>query len=375
MKKSLLLASALAMVLGVGVAVGARQENNARAEQVEAAAITTFSRVYRFTAPAEYWGDTVYVYAWGDEEPENAAFPGVNISSEFSYNESSRKVYTYATNNTNYQYLIFSNKKEAEGRWQTNNITIGDNRAWYLDNGNTPGTWTPADQTYYLYDENDSFGDDVKCYAKQSSGSLTNAASEPGVSMTKVQYASGQLYSITLDPAFDQFKLSDGTHSTGFEFINQNRGNCFKWDGSAGTWDSNLNYVKAVDWVYQSMHMRDISTTNNADTNACRAEGTGAKSYYATAKTNYQHLSDDVKNEFQYVDKYNDAKARFVAWAAANGEEASFAGTALTVNTAVMPLGITTHESANSTTIIIIVAATIAAISAGVFFILKKKHN
>lgn len=369
MKKSrLFIVSSLAMFLGVGTFAGIHAYKSAEpAEVVEAATPSSYSKIYRFTAPAEYWGNTVYVHAWGSStSSNNTTWPGIDLSGEFSYNESDRKVYTFATTVSDYKYLIFHNNSG----WQTDNITIGSNTAWYLDSGNTPGTWTPSNQTYYLYDYQNLFGGNAKCYAWQSNGSLNNE-SYPGVAMTKVQYGSGQLYTISLDPAFDEaiFGIGDSA-KTGDVWLNHNRGQTYCWwKANDGSWSSDLDWVKAHDWVYQTMHMRDIEQSVTTDTGACK----GTNGYYQKAKTAYQSFSSAIKTKISQDDLWTAVQARFSAWASANGESASFSGTNLSINSAVSILDTTISNSGGTIAIIVISSISIAAI--GGYFLFKRKKK
>lgn len=366
MKKSGLIKLVLGITLAAsGALVLGAKSNHNKVESVEATNISSYSKIYRFTAPAEYWGDTVYVHAWGSNtSSNNTEWPGQNISGEFSYNEQSRKVYTFATNVSDYQYLIFHNNSG----WQTDNITIGSNTAWYLDGGNSPGTWAPSNQTYYFYDYRGAFADNPTVKAKQSNGSLDSGSY---VSMTKLANTS-RVYSITLDPAFDEFEIKNGSTTTGTVWINQNRNHTYcYWDPTPG-WGDNLDYVKAHDWTLQTMHLRDISTSNNSDTGACR----GNSGYYAKAKAAYNSFSSGIKNEISNLGEFSDAKARFSAWAAANGETATWNGTTVTISSARSILLPTSNtENSNSIALIVIISLVSVTAIGGFFFIRKRKEN
>ena len=368
-RRKLLLTTAFAALLGVGAFAGiaSTKEASEVPAVVEAGNASSYAKIYRFTAPAEYWGDTVYIHIWGSKTPSNnTTWPGINLSSEYSYNESSRKVYTFATNVTDYTTLLFHNNSG----WQTNDVTIGNNTAWYLDGGNAPGTWTPTNQTYYLYDYKNLFGGEAKCYAWQSNGSLNNV-NYPGAAMTKVQYGSGQLYSISLDPAFDMVKFGVGdSANTGDQWCNQHRGETFCWwDAGNGSWSNDMDWVKAHDWIYQTMHMRDISQETTSDTGACR----GSSGYYQKAKTAYQNYPASVKAKMAADDLWGAAQARFSAWARANGESALFSGTTLTVSAINIPLA--QIASNTSTTIIVITVSSIALVAVGGYFLFRKKKE
>ncbi len=330
----------------------------------EASTPSSYAKVYRFTAPASW--TACYAYAWGSgTSSNNIGWPGTNISNQYSYNENSRKVYTFTTNVSDYQYLIFHNNSG----WQTDNITIGNNTAWYLDDGNTPGTWTPTNQTYYLYDYRGLFGGNAKCYAWQSNGSLNNG-SYPGVAMTAVQYGSGQLYSVSLDPAFDEviFSIGDDSTKTDDLWCNQKRGQCYCFWETSPAWSADLDWVKAHDWIYNTMHVRDIQTTTTTDTGACR----GANGYYQKAKTAYQNYSSAIKTKMSEDECWSAAQTRFVAWAKANGETASFSGTSLTVNGNQM---ISPILNSKNNPLLLTVLGSIVVIVAGAFFFYHSKKE
>ena len=127
MKKSLLLASALAMVLGVGVAVGARQGNNARVEQAEAA---LSSNVYYFTDNYSFdWTGSahtkaIYAYAYNTDSDKNAAWPGIQVG--YSYNESDERVYVYSADKA-YSHIIWHNNDNARAE-----VDSSTAKGWYV---------------------------------------------------------------------------------------------------------------------------------------------------------------------------------------------------------------------------------------------------
>lgn len=363
---TLTLASVVA--LGVGFVLGARQSSES-VKSVDAATPSSYSKIYRFTAPAEYWGNTVYVHAWGSSDSsKNTTWPGIDLSGEYSYNESDRKVYTFCTDVSDYQYLIFHNNSG----WQTDNITIGSNTAWYLDGGNTPGTWTPTNQTYYLYDYTNMFGGNAKCYAWQSNGSLNNG-NYPGVAMTKVQYGSGQLYTISLDPAFDEaiFGIGDSAR-TGDVWLNHNRGQTYCWwKAGDGSWSNDLDWIKAHDWIYQTMHIRDIPTSSTSDTGACK----GANGYYKKAKDAYNSFSAAIRTKISQDECFGIATERFHAWAIANGESSAINGTTLTTGKIIANAPFADESKAGAiATIVIISIAALTAIG-GYFFLRRIREN
>lgn len=381
-KRKLLLTAAFTALLGVGVFTGVSLTKEAKPAEVQADdpnPPSSYTNVYRFTVPDNNnspsdehkdWGHwtALYLHAWGSSGG-NTSWGNFIKLNDYSFNENSERVFTYATNYT-YTGFIMIRYGDNPDYCKSNDISVGNNTAWSWGGpGGNASAWTPVNQTYYLYDYRNLFGGNAKCYAWQSNGSLNNGK-YPGVAMTSVQYGSGQLYSVSLDPAFDEFKLGIGDSSnTGDLWINQHRGECYCfWETNPG-WSTDLDWVKAHDWVLNTMHIRDIPTTTDGDTGACR----GSSGYYQKAKTAYNNFTDAVKAKFASVNEYSDAQTRFVAWAKANGETATFNETALTVNAVKIPYVDVTNNA--STTIIVIVISSIALVAIGGYFLLRKKKE
>ncbi len=355
--------------LGAGLKATIKQETKV----AEAATPSSYTNVYRFTVPNSFGSDVgnhIYLHAWGSSGGDTSWGNFITLS-DYSYNENSERMYTYATNYT-YTGFIIIRYYDNPNYCKTADINVGSNKAWSWNgtSGATPSAWTATNQTYYLYDYRNLFGGEAKCYAWQSGGSLNNGT-YPGVAMSAVQYGSGYLYQISLDPAFDQFKLGIGDSSnTGDLWINQKRGQCYCfWEENPG-WSNDLDWVKGHDWIYQTMHMRDIAQGVTSDTGACR----GASGYYSKAKTAYQNFSSAIKTKISEDDLWSAAQTRFIAWAKANGETASFSGTALTVSSSVSILSVVKND-ANSVPTVVIVASCIGLISIGAFLLFKKRKE
>lgn len=341
--------------------------SNKKAEVADAVdSLSSFSKVYRFTSPASYWGDTCYVHAWGSSTTaNNTEWPGINITSNSSYNESDRKMFVFATNVTDYQYLIFHNNSG----YQTENITISSNTAWYLDNGDDhhASSWSPSNVTYYFYDFANAFNGSPTCKGQQSGGGLDSGSY---LAMTKVNYTSN-IYSISLDSAFDKFEIKNGATTTGVQWINKNRAHSYCWNVKGDTyWSDDNLWVKAHDWVYNTMHIRDIASTNNSDTGACK----GANGYYNKAKSAFNNLN--FSSKLSYVDEYAAAQSRFSAWATANEETATWNGTNLSISNAkISILPSTNIENTNTIAIIVIISLVSVTAIGGYFFIKKRQEN
>ena len=368
------LTAAFSALLGVGAFAGVSLTKEAvKPAEVEAATPSSYSNVYRFTVPNSFGSDVgnhIYLHAWGSNGGDTEWGKFITLS-DYSYNENSERMYTYATNYS-YTGFIIIRYYDNPNYCKTQDINVGTNTAWSWNgkNGAAASAWTPSNQTYYLYDYKNLFGGNAKCYAWQSGGSLNNS-DYPGTAMTKVQYGSGQLYSISLDPAFDMFKIGIGdSANTGDQWCNQHRGETFCWWNTGdSSWSNDLDWVKAHDWIYQTMHMRDIQQTDTSDTGACR----GANGYYAKAKNAYQNYPNSVKTKMSQDDLWSAAQARFSAWAVANGETATFNGTSLTVKTAFAP--ITSITSSSGSTIAIIIISSISVVAIGGYFLFRKKKE
>lgn len=381
--KNLFLISFLA-IAGIFSATAFVADNNVDnipiIEEAEAATPSSYTNVYRFTVPNSFGsdvGDHIYLHAWGSSGGDTTWGNFITLS-DYSYNENSERMYTYATNYT-YTGFIIIRYYDNPDYCKTADINVGSNKAWSWDgtNGASASSWTATNQTYYLYDYRNLFGGAAKCYAWQSGGSLNNG-DYPGVAMTAVQYSSGYLYSISLDPAFDKFKCGIGdSANTGDLWINQNRGNtyCF-WETNPG-WSSDMEWVKAHDWIYNTMHIRDISQETTTDTGACR----GDSGYYQKAKTAYQNYSDEIKAKMAADECWEPAQTRFSAWARANGEGASFSGTTLTLSAikSFTPFNnYTSDNNYNVSTVIAIVCSSVALLSItalSVLLVKKRKHK
>lgn len=361
------------IALSTAAVVGTSLATNVKSNEVEVSAATpsSYTNVYRFTVPHDFGSDVgnhIYLHAWGSSGGDTSWMNFITLS-DYSYNENSERMYTYATNYT-YTGFIIIRYNDNPDYCKTADIICGSDKAWSWNGakGASASPWTPTNQTYYLYDYKNMFAG-AKCYAWQSGGSLNNG-DYPGVAMTSVQYGSGQLYSISLDPAFDKviFGIGDSAN-TGDQWCNQHRGETFCWwDVGDSSWNNDLDWVKAHDWIYETMHVRDIPTETISDTGACR----GANGYYNKAKTAYQNFSAAIKTKISEDECWGIAQARFIAWAKANGETVSSSETTLTVNQKTMPEVLQTSTSV--ITVVIVSVISITAIG-GYFYFHKRKHN
>ncbi len=112
-----------------------------------------------------------------------------------------------------------------------------------------------------------------------------------------------------------------------------------------------------------------ISTDDNRDTGNCRGEN----GYYALAKAVYLTFTSSQKTLFRTGD-YENARARFSAWAAANGETYNPSTGAISSSVYNNGDNLNAH-SGNNMVLIISVITAISVASLLVLIVLKKRHH
>lgn len=137
---------------------------------------------------------------------------------------------------------------------------------------------------------------------------------------------------------------------------------------------TDADYVDEFVGVALHFDVDVIDIDNEADTNACRDSGDGAMSYYDTAKTAYSALSDDQKELFCTNSAYANAKARFNAWANANGERLNFETYEIVPKAASYNFNIQNNNSDGLIGVIFVSITTIFVLSFG-YFVFKKKRD
>ncbi len=376
-KRKLFLSTAFAALLGVGAFAGfSLSKESAKPAEVEATVITS-GNIYRFTQNQGWSGD-VYAYAYGGSA-DSMNWPGVKLG--FAYNSGNEKVYVYPTSGTP-GTIIFHNYSNARATVNPSS----SNKAWYMtgdagtstdgqENYNT-STWTPTNNTYYFYDYHNSFKTTGLCAYAYGSGHGYENHGWPGVAMSVVSGSSGHLYSISVDPMFDKLIINNNNNgkqtSIDNDWTNKKSGQClaaYTEDAMPTSWSTDMDDIYANDWVFQFMHFREISTSDNTDTSACK----GSTGYYQKAKTAYQSYSPAIKTKISGYGEWGDAQARLSAWARANGETVTFSGTTLTINAVKIPYVDVTNNA--STTIIVIVISSIALAAIGGYFLFRKKKE
>ncbi len=385
MKKGLIIATTLAMALGVGVFAGVASHKEASKEAAVVEAAAPSGNIFRFTKPSSDWDDGVYAYAYGGTA-ESMTWPGESLG--YSYNSYDEAVYVYVTSGMP-EHIIFHNNRTDNGRGRRAEVEpSSENKCWYTTGENSgwtdnqlklnTSTWSPSNYTYYFYDYHNQFKSTGVCAYAFSDNHTYENAGWPGVAMTAVSGSSGNLYSISVDSMFDKviFNNNDNGKQTHVDedWTNKKSGQCMScWTNESmdGEWKSDMDDIYANDWVFQFMHFREIPTSNNTDTGACK----GASGYYSKAKTAYQSYTAEIKTKISGYTEWDDAQARLAAWAKVNGETATFSGTALTVNAANnFYLSISGSQDSN-TMIIVITIAAVSVLAFTTLLVFKKKKQ
>ena len=369
MKKSILLGlGACALALGGVAALAGRPIAVTKTD----AAVIGSENVYRFTNGGNW--DKVYVHAWNGEGGLDT-WPGTELKN-CSYNEAGQKVYLYVTSDEP-THLIFNNGSGT----QTGNIEIGSNKAWYWTGSGDikAASWQVTSQTYYFYDYENVCAGHAYCYAKMSNGTYANVAEESdAIEMTPVAGTSGQVYSITLDPMFDQVTIrkagsGDDKRVVTDLYVNHNRGRVYSTKKFSDSNWVDLNNVIADDWIFNYMHLRDIDVDpEDGDTGACKSSGSN---YYALAKAALQAYDPSIVSIItSYGKYYTDAYARLQAWATANREVINIDGTTVTVTASKLMLPGFTNETDSSLPLMIAITSVSAILAgAGLVFFRKRK--
>ncbi len=136
-------------------------------------------------------------------------------------------------------------------------------------------------------------------------------------------------YSVSLDCCYDEVIVSKITDPSvrNETYINQHLGEVLcRWGDGSTTWKT-FAEGQAHDWVYQTMHFRDVSTSSGENTGACLGES----GYYKKAKEAYQSFDAATPTAIAADANWGNAQNRLIAWGAANGETVSFEGTTMNV--------------------------------------------
>ena len=128
---------------------------------------------------------------------------------------------------------------------------------------------------------------------------------------------------------------------------------------------ASMIYTPVSSFVTNNMHMSDTDYDGT---------GTGAcASIYSDVKTAYNALTENQKYAFLNYSGYTDAKARLLAWAAANGDELDTSNNIATKKSSSLILN--GSSSGSNVYVAAICAGALALVAGGAFFAFKKKRE
>ena len=178
----------------------------------------------------------------------------------------------------------------------------------------------------------------------------------------------GLVYRAGTTNAFSGYALSNATSSSTEYFDIE----LFKYVEQAA---SSFDLVN--DFVGNYMHMNDVSIGNESDTGACKGES----GYYLTAKKAWNAMVNDYEGEDNlqtvFQNSFEDAYARYNAWAVACNDAAPFDGNDTVVSpirSSAIIMSINNDTSSVVTIIIMVSLVSLTAIG-GYFFIRKRKEQ
>lgn len=184
-------------------------------------------------------------------------------------------------------------------------------------------------------------------------------------------------------------------HANNFNFVAPAYHSFKNWntasDGNGTTYNSGASYniVSAIDlyavWTQTDDDIVDqfvgvqlhfdvdvIDTSNVSDTGACRGEN----GYYQVARAVYVAMNNLQKYKFSNNAQYENARARFSAWAAANGESINYQNYTITQNSNAKGINDIAQESINGHLVFAIIGTAVLTLSlAGLYIFSKKKRN
>lgn len=264
-----------------------------------------------------------------------------------------------------------SNYDKVSGQYSDNNVHATDAAFDRINDGlyvygssykeftvwNIDGHIVLSSAGYYLAVTN-SKGNNLKHYDRLSENcyfDVTN--SSDGVAITST-------YSLNWEDVEDPYTLKYNNNSNVFSVY------------ASGQKDATLYIsVEAVNvvqgFVDVFMHLDNVPTSTTSDTNACRDEGSGAKSYFATALSVFNNDLTEAQRE-TFVSDYDDAFDRLSAWAVANGYDWDSNDMTLVASSRIAGLGNDAIESSGPT-LAIIVASILSLTAVGGYFVIRKR--
>lgn len=114
-----------------------------------------------------------------------------------------------------------------------------------------------------------------------------------------------------------------------------------------------------------------IDKADESDTGACRGEN----GYYAIAKTAYNALTQSQKGMFCTNAAYADGRARFIAWANANGEDLNLTTYNIVEKASRVSISLDNVEENNTALCVVVIAITSVTVVAVLIALKKKRYS
>lgn len=263
-------------------------------------------------------------------------------------------------------------------------IQGGSSRFLFTINYTKTGSWKSADLgvgNAFYYSKDDS-GTYSLAFNGDESGHKLELANVGESGLALDENAAGKeyfcLYFSGLDTAsgIDQFLSFYLPKGTLFGGCGEGRG-CFlendyyftvlndHFIGGTTKSTQELIYGPVKTFIKDNMHMGEVDY---------EGEGKGTcASIYSSVKTAYNALTDNQKYAFLNYSGYAEAKARLIAWAAANGDALDASNSIITKKSSSLILK--GSSSGSNIYAAAIVAGALALVAGGAFFVFRKKHE
>ena len=371
-KRKLLFITVFAALLGVGAFAGVSALKNEEPVKIAEAQDISSGLEIRFNIPSD-WGwnrNNIHIHTWTDGGP-TTSWPGHSMTK--SYKNSSNEdvfVFTADSNHHIYDKLIFNDGNNQLAAVDAPSVDTG-----YYWKGSDFGTYNLTNR-YYLYDYVTKYGSTPKVYAWNNNDSSINNV-WPGVSMSSMSSITknNYIFSCDLDVKFDKVIFNGDSKQTGNLTPSPNY--VYFENESESDWWDNINFALAHNFREQTMHMRDIPTSEQGSTPECASRYSTAKSAYNALKDS-SYWGDDsagVCHEFKQAG-FADTMTRLQKWATANGETFDPSSGSFTPNRAFIgSLSTIISGESSVSVIVIIVISCIAATSIGGYFLFRKKKE
>ena len=366
MKKGLIFATTLAMMLGVGVAVGAHQ-SEPKVATVEATSTEVTLYINQFDGGGT-WNNFSY-YLFGGSAGAKAAWPGESFTDSMKTktpNEYDQYQYVLTVDTAKYPKLILVGNPANWGgsQAQTEDLVIADmtNNGLYCGDQITStnkfnvGYYGYSTKTVYMLDlKGDVYNTNHYCHTWATGKSGT---AWPGVEMEKVA-GSNNLYSLEINSQLDNviFNNNGDNQTETISSVAANNAYVVYPDNGYNT----LTY-DAASFVDKYMKFETKWLDDSGD-GSCKSAG-----WYSSAKTAFNGKSAQEKSD---ILSHEPTSYRLAAWAKANGDKLNDSNNL--VSSAII-FGDDASINDNATLIVIVIAA-ISALAFTTLLVLKKRKQ